>query len=385
MYEIIEKNVDLKKLCKEIKKETDIIAIDTEFIRKYTYFPTLCLIQVCYINKDNEKIINIIDPLAKNLDIKPFLTLLKSNKIKKIIHSSNQDLDAFYFINKTKVNNIEDTQLMVEFCGKNNLSYTSALNEFLQLNISKNKKIQVSNWKKRPLTKKQIKYAGCDVEYLIELYEELNRILNKNGNIELYKSELNTILKRRNIDYITENIWKKMKFSIHKEKYFDVILIKKLAKWREEKAIEDNTIRGFILEDELLIKIAEKKPKTLKDFKNEFISEKQILNMPKNFRNEIINLITEHNKNYYSLENNKIFYMKEKNFPYRDVLEKLTKEIEKIAKNKNISLSLTLTQYEMIALIMKYEHKKSILYGWKYKVFNDAINKVFKENKNVLP
>ena len=200
-----------------------------------------------------------------------------------------------------------------------------------------------------------------------------------------YKSELNTILKRKNIEYITDNIWKKMKFSIHREKYSDVILIKKLAKWREQKAIEDNTIRGFILEDELLIKIAEIKPKTLKDFKNNFLSEKQILNMPRNFRNEIINLIIEHNKNYYSLQNDTIFYMKERNFPYKEILEKLTTEINKIAENRNISASLTLTQYEMIALIMKYEHKKSILYGWKYKLFNDSINKIFKENKNILP
>ena len=385
MYEIIDKNADLKRFCKKIKEETNIIALDTEFIRKYTYFPTLCLIQVGYINKDNEKIIKIIDPLAKNLNLTPFLTILKSKKIKKIIHSSSQDLDAFYFINRTKLNNVEDTQLMVEFCGKSNLSYTSTLNEILQLNISKNKKTQVSNWKKRPLTKKQIKYAGGDVEYLIELYEELNRKLEKNGNLELYKSELNTILKRKNIEYITDNIWKKMKFSIHKEKYSDVILIKKLAKWREQKAIEDNTIRGFILEDELLIKIAEIKPKTLKDFKNNFLSEKQILNMPRNFRNEIINLIIEHNKNYYSLQNDTIFYMKERNFPYKEILEKLTTEIDKIAENRNISASLTLTQYEMIALIMKYEHKKSILYGWKYKLFNNSINKIFKENKNILP
>lgn len=378
MYTIIKTNKDLKNICKYIKDNSTIIAIDTEFMRKYTYFPILCLIQVAYYNEN--KIIEsiIIDPLEKNLNLDPFVSILKNNKIKKIIHSCSQDLDAFYTLKQTKLKNFEDTQIMMEFCGTGTLSYTNSLQEFLHIDLFKNKKIQVSNWKKRPLSKKQLKYASNDVNYLIQLYDCLKEKLN--DNYDRYLNEMKYIQKQKEIDYIVENSWKKMKFLIHKETYLNFLLIKDLAKWREHKAFEENIIRNSILSDDLLYELVKKKPKDIKELKANFFVNQQILAMPKCYRNEIINIIIEYNKKYKNVENEEIIYIKEKNFPYKNQLALIQEKIEEIASSKNILFSRTLTQYEIIALIMKYENKRKILYGWKYELFNEEIYKLTKNN-----
>ena len=51
---------DLKSLCTRLKK-SEFITVDTEFIREKTYWPHLCLIQVC--GEDDEPY--AIDPLAE--------------------------------------------------------------------------------------------------------------------------------------------------------------------------------------------------------------------------------------------------------------------------------------------------------------------------------
>ena len=61
--EYIEDYGQLNEICKNIKK-TNIIGIDTEFIRKYTYYPILCLIQVIYFDKNiNTYKIAVIDTI----------------------------------------------------------------------------------------------------------------------------------------------------------------------------------------------------------------------------------------------------------------------------------------------------------------------------------
>ena len=175
---IIDNNEELKNVCNYIKNNIDVLALDTEFIRKNTYFPDLCLIQIAYYVK-SELTIYLIDTTNKELELKYFFKILNSRKIKKIIHSSSQDLEAFIGIKGCrKINNLEDTQLMCEFCGDEQLSYSNTVTKYMSIiNFEKDKNIQVSDWKKRPLTEEQIKYARNDVFYLIDLYNILFKIL----------------------------------------------------------------------------------------------------------------------------------------------------------------------------------------------------------------
>ena len=80
---------DLIAFCEAIKS-APFITVDTEFMRETTYWPKLCLIQAA-----SEDHAAIIDPLAADLDMKPFLDILADEKVLKVFHACRQDMEIF--------------------------------------------------------------------------------------------------------------------------------------------------------------------------------------------------------------------------------------------------------------------------------------------------
>ncbi len=367
MLEYVKDYDRFKEICIFIKKNINIIGLDTEFSRHYTYYPKLLLIQLVY-NYKNIKYIYIID-VKLIFDITPFNSILKSNKIKKIFFSCNQDIDAFYFYTK-HINNIEDIQLMINFSGyKSDFSYLNAIKNILDINFKKNKKIQSGDWEQRPLTQEQLDYAGMDVFYIFELYYKLLDIISEK-NYSCYKNELKYIIKFKNKKYLINNAWKKSKFLLHKKPMEYVLLFKELSSWREEKAILENKIRNNIINDDMIDIIIKNKPK--QNLKNLY-SYTDILNLKQEYKKEIVNIIfnfyTNYKQNY-----NFLFYTIEKGFIYKDKLLDIYTKIKNISETNNIFIEKTISKTDIIFLIMKYENKRSILYGWKYDLFNDIFN-----------
>lgn len=376
-YEYVTNTDRLKGICKEIKNNAEIIALDTEFIRKTTYFPILCLVQISYFDKNFGAKNFIIDALQDNLDLTYFYkSILNNCEIKKIIHSFSQDLEALNFKHNIKMNNLEDTQIMAEFCGfDSNLGYSKLVREVLGINFVKNKNIQHSNWKKRPLTDSQKIYAANDVIYLISVYEKLLEKLKNIGNYEYYTNEIDHILKYRDRDFVINNSWRKMKFNLNNKSLNYAFLLKELCKWREEKAITTNLIRNFVIEDNVLEEIVKLKPKTQKKFNEIFTYSKYNVNISKEYKQEIVNIIVEFDKHLDPKYDNLLYYTNEKHFVNRDLLDKIYCEIKEIAAEKQISLNITVNKTDIIALIMGYKEKKDVLYGWKKDLFGNVFER----------
>lgn len=371
---IIDSNEKLKSICSYIKNNVEILAIDTEFLRRNTYFPDLCLIQIAYY-VNNELITYIIDVTVRGIELKCFIKILNSNKIKKIIHSSSQDLEAFASLEGCKkINNLEDTQLMCEFCGDEQLSYSNAVTKYMKIiNFEKDKNIQISNWKKRPLTKEQIKYAKNDVFYLIDLYNVLSKKLIEGNKFDFYKNEMKYFLKKQTTNYFIENYWKKLKFDIHKINYNDLGLVKKISSWREEKAINNNISRNLIFANNLIIKLVKEKPSTKEELKNKFSLYPQIISLPREYKDELIEIIKKHIENINTDNDKKIFYMYKKGFPLKAKFEKIEKVVDTVSKNTSINSDLLLNQHDIISIITKCEPRRKVLYGWKFGLLNKYI------------
>src|SRR5207302_6802478 len=80
---------ELAVFCDELKGQP-FVAVDTEFMRETTYWPKLCLIQAAAPNVEA-----VIDPLADEIDLTPFLDVMRDEAIEKVFHAARQDVEIF--------------------------------------------------------------------------------------------------------------------------------------------------------------------------------------------------------------------------------------------------------------------------------------------------
>ena len=166
-----------------------VLAVDTEFIRDSTYYPSLCLIQIAGIN-----FAAAIDPLAK-LDMSPIWELLLNKNILKVFHAGRQDIEIFLGLMGEIPTPIYDTQIAAMFCGLGDqVGYESLVNNFLGLSV--NKEHQFTNWLQRPLSKNQINYAISDVTHLINIFPLIRQAIKDNNREEWVTKELEHLSKK---------------------------------------------------------------------------------------------------------------------------------------------------------------------------------------------
>ena len=172
--------------------------------------------------------------------------------------------------------------------------------------MEKNVRLQTSNWKKRPLTSKQLAYARQDVEYLLQLYDTLHTKLQNCGNYEFYTNTIEQLQKKRKPKSIIENAWKKLGF-MYNEQAGDNFLLRELAKWREIKAIETNIARSNIVKNEVLQSLAKLKPKTMMELKKLYQNDRKILNIKKEYKHELVSVIRDFNEAKVTLSQETIY------------------------------------------------------------------------------
>ena len=254
-----------------------VLAVDTEFIRDSTYYPSLCLIQIAGIN-----FAAAIDPLAK-LDMSPIWELLLNKNILKVFHAGRQDIEIFFGLMGEIPTPIYDTQIAAMFCGLGDqVSYESLVNKFLGLSV--NKEHQFTNWLQRPLSKNQINYAISDVTHLINIFPLIRKAIKDNNREEWVTKELEYLSKKELYKVRADEVWKKIKLKNSNPQMLN--LLKYLAYWRENECKKRNIPRNRLIRDDVLINISFSKPKTISELK-------KIRAIPKNLSNDDFSQILE--------------------------------------------------------------------------------------------
>ena len=373
----IDNTEDLVNICNEIVANTNIIALDTEFIKQKEYFSTLSIIQLSFFNGQIIKNC-IIDVLAENFCLDSFFEILSNEKIKKIFHSCSQDLEALYFISKKMPVGIEDTQVMAEFCGmKSNLSYKDLVKDTLKVVIEKSKKVQTSDWLQRPLSEKQLNYAIGDVDYLLEMYIYLAQQLDKNKTFKYYKAEMNERYGKNMIQNLINNSWKKMRFKLGNKTNIYMIILKRLCILREKIAMEQNVIKNSILPDNFFKVLLTEQPKTIAELNEVFADDVEIMNKSKDIKRIFLN---EYNA---ILEQIKSENIEEK--PYitelknRSLLQKLEEMNDYIiAKCKQLDINPEVLQNkgDLIAFLTDSEKIEDLFAKWKIELFGKRLKEI---------
>ena len=182
----------------------NIIAVDGEFMGLNVKRDPLCLIQISSGNSDA----HIVQLNRENYKAPNLVKLLNDKTITKIFHYGRADLAHIKYYLKTETNNVLDTKIASKLARSysDNHSLKILIKEFLNIDISK--QFQNSDFGGE-LTTAQIKYCANDVIYLHKIHSELNKILERENRIELYKDCLKFLKTRVDLDLalFKDDIW----------------------------------------------------------------------------------------------------------------------------------------------------------------------------------
>jgi ribonuclease D len=182
----------------------NLIAVDGEFMGLNVRRDPLCLIQISSGNSDA----HIIQFDRKNYTAPNLTKLLADKNIAKIFHYGRADMAHIKHYLKTDTNNILDTKIASKLARSYSDSHSlkTLIKEFINIDISK--QFQSSDFGGE-LSPAQLKYCANDVLYLHKIHEALNKILERENRIDLYKDCLKFLKTRVNLDLalFKDDIW----------------------------------------------------------------------------------------------------------------------------------------------------------------------------------
>ncbi|MBD1166451.1 ribonuclease D [Pelagibacterales bacterium SAG-MED07] len=182
----------------------NIIAVDGEFMGLNVRRDPLCLIQISSGNSDA----HIVQFDRDNYDAPNLVKLLKDENVSKIFHYGRADMSHIKYYLKTETNNILDTKIASKLARSysDNHSLKTLIKEFANIDISK--QFQSSDFGGQ-LSPAQLKYCANDVIYLHKIHDNLEKILERENRIKLYKDCLKFLKTRVDLDLalFKDDIW----------------------------------------------------------------------------------------------------------------------------------------------------------------------------------
>ena len=249
---IINKTDALAQACAQMA-QSDFLTIDTEFIRETTFWPELCLIQMA--TADHEV---IVDSLSKSLDLQPFFDLMADTSVVKVFHAARQDIEIIYHLGNLIPHPIFDTQVAAMVCGfGDSVSYDQLVQRTSGAQIDKTSRF--TDWRQRPLSDKQLKYAMADVTHLRDVYHQLRQRLDAEGRAHWVKEEMDTLESPATYDLHPEDAWQRL-LRMRVRKPRELAIMKSVAAWREREARERDVPRRRVLKDDAIYEIAQQQP-----------------------------------------------------------------------------------------------------------------------------
>ncbi len=233
-------------------RDRDWLTVDTEFLRIDTYRPKLCLIQI-----GDGIDAWVIDTVALT-DLGALFARLNDPGTVKVFHAASQDLEIFAQLTGSCPAPIFDTQLAAALLGKGDqLGYAALVMQ--ELGIVIDKTLTRTDWSRRPLTGPEIAYAAADVTHLATIYPTLLAALRASGRESWMQEDAARAALPASYETRPEDAWQRLK-GLARLDLPAQRAAAGIAAWRETEAIAKNRPRGWIVEDELVYRLAERRP-----------------------------------------------------------------------------------------------------------------------------
>ena len=239
-------------------RDVEYIAVDTEFVSEDTYRPDLCLIQVAA-----DQQLAVIDP--RDLDsVTPFWELLCDGPHQTIVHAAREEFRFCLSAVGRRPRRLFDTQLAAGLVGvEYPSSYGKLITRLLDKALAKGE--TRTDWRRRPLSERQIEYALQDVVYLQPLCHALSAALNNLARGEWMQEEMESWQSEMEAAEVREN-WRRVSgTSGLPEK--SMVIVRELWRWREDEAERQNRPPRRILRDDLIVELARRAKSDVKQIR----------------------------------------------------------------------------------------------------------------------
>jgi ribonuclease D len=365
--ELIESTGMMDDLLERLSGVT-LIAVDTEFFRETTYYPQIALVQIA-----TDSIVACVDPLA--FDAKaPLRKLLLDDSITKIFHSCSQDLEVLFYYLGEAPGVIYDTQVANALLTEHHqIGYASLVEEELGTVLDKSQ--TRTNWLQRPLTQKQLQYAGDDVLYLYRLQHLLDEKLQRLGRKSWFEEESSKLLDdSNNYQVAEEHLWRRVKGTARLNRK-QLAIVQAIAIWREALARKKDRTRRKILADEIIVSLAVTPPQNMQAI-DHLIDRRYSFNDAE--KQQLFDVITASletpreqcpDNQFNALDNEQ-----------KSTLKKLQQLVNKKAEELGISPAILGSRKELEQLILSHSKpvasnasKLTILQGWRLRCIGQQL------------
>ena len=245
---------ELAAVCRRLAQHP-FVTVDTEFLRETTFWPKLCVLQLA---SDEEAV--VVDALAPDIDLIPFLDLMANRAVVKVFHAARQDLEIIWKMSGTLPDPLFDTQVAAMVCGfGDQVSYSELAQTLCRVTIDKSSRF--TDWARRPLSSAQVTYALADVTHLRDIYRALVKQLEASKRTGWLADEMRTLLSPATYEQHPDQAWERFRSKLRKPR--DLAVMMELAAWRESEAQSRDVPRSRILKDDAMIEVATAAPRSL--------------------------------------------------------------------------------------------------------------------------
>ncbi|WP_298859797.1 HRDC domain-containing protein [uncultured Gimesia sp.] len=252
---LIVQQSDFLALCDQIL-DAGIVAFDTEFVSEFTYRPELSLLQFA-LNGQSVA----VDPYEVK-DLSPWWEIMTNDSTTVIVHGGREEVRFCRHFSGKKPQKLVDLQIAEGLRSRSfPISYTALVARVLNANAGS--KETRTDWRRRPLTEQQIKYALDDVKYVLKIWKTQEKELTDLGRITWADAEFQRMIDEVDSEFHREN-WRRLS-GLHKLKPRELAIIRELFDWRDEVAQKKDQPARRVMRDDLLIELARRKPTTTQD------------------------------------------------------------------------------------------------------------------------
>jgi ribonuclease D len=230
---------------------------DTEFVGEDTYHPRLCLVQVATAER-----LYLIDPLAVG-PIDAFWKLVVDPQNLVVVHAGREEVRLCRLWGGQTPGNLFDLQIAAGLVGlPYPLGHGALVNQVVGVQLAKAETL--TEWRDRPLTRAQIRYAFDDVRYLLPAWERVSRRLEELGRADWAAEEFARLAAAAAPEELPAEKWRKLRGlgSLDRRR---LAVVRALYAWREQAAERLNRPARTIVRDDLIVEIARRGPRSERD------------------------------------------------------------------------------------------------------------------------